>query len=817
MIMKKYILALGLMFGALTLTNCSNYTEEEVLAGDTNLNGPKFELFAAPATRTSVIGGLYTAWESEDDLNVFHAVAGSTDYVKDGEFIISGSENLDGNRFVGTLAEELTAEAYDWYLLYPYSSYVTVPNSTATDGGYITIGCASNSAQTQDGLTGEGRLAGDKVPLYSIVKNHTTGEPLSTTMHHLSTAIEVVVTNNESEAISVSEITLTSSNEKLVGGFVPSFVDAENIVYTPYVKVYDNGNTSEFTANTVKLTATNATIQPGEKGTFYLVVKPFVGKTGESLTLKVTANDGAAYCSKTKEFTSDVTFAAGSIKTLNIGYTAYVPDYSGNYIILANSSDGTTYYALKGEASGTRIASVADFSYNGETSLVTSEEALVWTIAKSDKVYHLSNGGKYASYSVSGNTAQLATEPFDLTISENADGTFHISFIDSTNTQRYLSQNNNPSQYLYFAFYKSGQWKDLLLIPATVKALPKIELANTELVMASKDTDATIGATFTDYTALTAVAYTDASAATTSDWLTATATDGSINLTCDVNTGAERSAVVVVTATNDNGSVTATITVTQEVAAALAQPTITLDKTEVAMSATDTGATVAAAFTDYTALTAVAYTDASAATTSDWLTAVIADTNDSITLTCEANTGEARTAVVVVTATNANGTVTETIAVNQSAAGGVAGGEYILLPSDVPSVGNGYSTSVEAITAADGSAWSILGYIYNANYIQFGRKTNNYILTPECASDIKTITLTCSGSYYVAIWTADGALIPDMVQKPAVTGTDANGTTTFTLPAGHKQVKIISTRTTAGTGITGSNAATYISKIVVAY
>ncbi len=205
-----------------------------------------------------------------------------------------------------------------------------------------------------------------------------------------------------------------------------------------------------------------------------------------------------------------------------------------------------------------------------------------------------------------------------------------------------------------------------------------------------------------------------------------------------------------------------------------------------------------------------------ATTTADWIDV---EWNNGVYYFAEANTTNAeRTATVEIFATDGENEKTVSFTITQAAGDQSGEGEtYTLSYSDVPTTSSAYTTTASSVTATDSSTWEILGYIKQNSYqyIQFGSKSSNYILTPVCTNDISTIELTCTGSYTVALWTVDGTLITGMYAKPAATGSGANETLLFTLPAGHKQVKIISTRTTNGSSITSSNAATYISKIVV--
>ena len=211
----------------------------------------------------------------------------------------------------------------------------------------------------------------------------------------------------------------------------------------------------------------------------------------------------------------------------------------------------------------------------------------------------------------------------------------------------------------------------------------------------------------------------------------------------------------------------------------------------------------------------------------DWLTTSVS--GKTVTINATENTATTtRTATVTISYTGAE---SKTVTVNQAAAEVTepeqpGGGDepstsevFTLLGTDFGAQ-NGYTTSEASITSkTDASIWKVWGWMKasaSATAIQFGVKTKNYILTPACSNDINTIELTCSGSYTVALWDAStDKVITGMYAKPTTTDTSGNGSVKFTLPAGYKQVKIISTRTADGSGITGSNAATYITKIVV--
>ena len=78
--MKKFILSLGLIAMAFSLTNC---VQNEEATPSVETKGD-FALYAS-VSRT-VNDGDNTVWAAGDDLNVFHAVTDGTNYVQDGQF-----------------------------------------------------------------------------------------------------------------------------------------------------------------------------------------------------------------------------------------------------------------------------------------------------------------------------------------------------------------------------------------------------------------------------------------------------------------------------------------------------------------------------------------------------------------------------------------------------------------------------------------------------------------------------------------------------------------------------------------------------------
>ena len=163
-----------------------------------------------------------------------------------------------------------------------------------------------------------------------------------------------------------------------------------------------------------------------------------------------------------------LSFKVGCLNTLNVDMASAtveaLANYSGSYLILASNAAGNVHYALKGEASGTRIASV---DYDGSTtSYDGSDPSLVWTIAQSGNYYTVKNEDNYIGWT-SGNAADLiATANYDsdkcqMSISyDSVKGTYRIA--NAADQTRILARNTSNA---YFAFYVGTQQLDLLFVP----------------------------------------------------------------------------------------------------------------------------------------------------------------------------------------------------------------------------------------------------------------------------------------------------------------------------------------------------------------
>ena len=354
--MKKQIKIWGMMLAAtFALTNC---TKENVQTPEVS-EGTPFEIVASTVDTKTANDGIHTNWVAGDKINLFHAVTESTTYVNDGSFSIS-ADGLATSTFTGTLAGELDPEEeYDWYALYPYSNKISTP--AATTAGYTYIGYSTGL--NQSGYNSMASLKGSICPLYGVVTAVTAGTQPVMEMKHLSSVVEIKVTNSNDEPLTITTASLTAQ-EDIVGSYFINFTESP-VVYTPsgsnYVKSTATVNVSGGTA-----------LARGESATLYLAIKPFTAAAGQKLTLSV---NGYA---KEVTLSEAVSFVAGKIKTLNFAYDKaaesvvpgeYTIDWasaadwvenstkyvSGYYMLKSVKNDGSTEPTVNGTANDCRV------------------------------------------------------------------------------------------------------------------------------------------------------------------------------------------------------------------------------------------------------------------------------------------------------------------------------------------------------------------------------------------------------------------------------------------------------------------------------
>lgn len=312
--------------------------------------------------------------------------------------------------------------------------------------------------------------------------------------------------------------------------------------------------------------------------TFWFGCVPAELNEGTLIVIAKTA-DGYTYTKNIELGTKTLAFNIGQVSTFSINMTdatekapATVED--GNYAIIIEK--GGVYYAMSAENAGdsstkkNQRMAVALEDYDGGESYITTNDNLIWSVSKSDNVYHIMFGEEYL-VGVSGNNyARLDSTADNLTFNDNDDGSFQVVSSIASDEPRNLSYYSGV-----FAFYKasttngSTNYADSIRFVAVEKSsAPVLEVAESEVALGVTATEGTIAVTAQNLTE--GISVTNSG----SEWLTATYADGVLSYSAAANTSSERTATVTLSA---NG-VSATVTFTQDAYVA-GQVTDILNKT----------------------------------------------------------------------------------------------------------------------------------------------------------------------------------------------------------------------------------------------
>ena len=294
--MKKLFYLWAALVTVLTLTNCQ---KEELIDGEQGeLPADSFVIQLTTPTKTAN-DGLSTIWVAGDKVNVFHAEAGSTDYINDGAF-----EFASGNAFTGKLGASLeSGKTYDWYISYPYSERVTSPKAME-----IHI----PREQTQAGNDDKSHLCGSLCPLYGKAAG-ISGNNIKISMKHLVTIMKIKVTNYEAdpcllETVSFSHHDASNNFTPLCGNYLvdltaetQEFVQnessfnadisdwKENDAFTTKAQIEDDPSSPYVELQSPK------TLNLNESATVYLACKPFTIENATFLRIGMnTPSDGVS-------------------------------------------------------------------------------------------------------------------------------------------------------------------------------------------------------------------------------------------------------------------------------------------------------------------------------------------------------------------------------------------------------------------------------------------------------------------------------------------------------------------------------------------
>ena len=324
--MKRFFSYIGASLVAIAaLSSCSKEIDNP---SNEASNGIQFAITASSVDTKTSIDGFKTSWVANDQLDITHAIAGSTTYITDGSFSISEA-NLATNKFNGTLKSNLEeGSSYDWYALYPF-----------TEKDYTFIGHSKGAIQNGNNSTAH--LCGTLCPLYGVAKNVNSSEPVSFDMQHLAAVVEITVTNETDADLTVKNITFASSDEDIVGSYIIDF-KGDNVTYA--------ASGEQYVSKVATLNVTNGdAIAKNGSAKFYIPIKPHIAEAGSKIVINVNGYE------KEIPLTKDVTFKAGTVKKINFNFDKVAVDYvtipwtenfSGNlgiYSLVNGKSDTKTF------------------------------------------------------------------------------------------------------------------------------------------------------------------------------------------------------------------------------------------------------------------------------------------------------------------------------------------------------------------------------------------------------------------------------------------------------------------------------------------
>ncbi len=271
--MRRIITLSTLLMAGLAVFSCRT-DEMETPNPEAPLAGEKIVLHLSTAETKTANEGLKTSWVEGDAVAVFHALAGTTNYVNDGKFTITSP---DTGLAVGTAGASLeTGKSYDWFIIYPYADGLTSP---AAQNKTVVLGAADGRAQIQNGNNSRAHIAGEAYPLWGIATGVLAGEEPQIRVRNLSSLLAVKITNGSPNTITLKNIAFTAPEDIIgeyfvdVTGEAPVFTKAADVVFnTARTNIKDG-----------------ASLGAGASATVYMVIKPFTAPAGSKLKLDVVA------------------------------------------------------------------------------------------------------------------------------------------------------------------------------------------------------------------------------------------------------------------------------------------------------------------------------------------------------------------------------------------------------------------------------------------------------------------------------------------------------------------------------------------------
>ena len=402
--MKKIFKTLGVMLAAtLSLTNCT----EELKNAPVAEQDRSYSIYAEQVETRTINDGLSTKWAKGDSVNVFYTDAGYLNYSENSKFVLADAET--GLFETDYLKGNLSA-VNDWFVLYPYNEHINTPANTSS--GYLPVGAKAADVQIQIYKDNMKHIAGENYPMWGTAFAVPYEEAPHVIMSHLSSLLEINVTNSTEEAIAVNSVT---------------FMAPEDITGTYYIDItgdqpYYTSSGANYVSGVARLAVGGADqIAPGESGKFYLAIKPFTAQANTELILDVNGQTKYIYLD------NDVTFSAGKIKTLNFDYTQAVEVEAGPYTSNMIWELGSKAYDHAATINGTPDVPVLKLGTSevpGTASIYVPEDAVkigFYAVSWNEKpaVVALKKGSSIKSYfGAPVNENASGNSPYELTVND---------------------------------------------------------------------------------------------------------------------------------------------------------------------------------------------------------------------------------------------------------------------------------------------------------------------------------------------------------------------------------------------------------------
>ena len=449
--MKRFVkFFVPVAVAAIALVSCAKEAKNSVEAETIDITvRPIVEAFAndatiKPSSKTYIDNTQTILWGTGEYMKIAVTAGETTTFANSSDNSANSFNGQSTAEFEFSFSPE-DAASYTYMGLYPASAASTSSNTNATNYK-VNLPAIQNATASSY----------DPAAYIMVAKPVTSNEKLTewTATFRRATALNKITLKNVPSGVSFNKVKITAEGKKLAGGRHFNLTAAGE---DQGLEVYGTDAAIEVLYTTpvsgtnvdVWFTSWNAEIAEGEK-----------------LTIVAYTTDNKSYTKQITARAEGIKFQEGYLNTLGANLEGISPEnvasLDGNYVILAENSGH--YYALKGEASGTRIASV---DYTGSTSSYAGDASIIWTIATSGSGYTIKNGSNFIGWT-SGNAADLVDEAnYDATqclmdIDDNGDGTYKIYV--AADVTRILARNQSNA---YFAFYTGSGYNALVLVPAT--------------------------------------------------------------------------------------------------------------------------------------------------------------------------------------------------------------------------------------------------------------------------------------------------------------------------------------------------------------